>query len=781
MVKDATTLQGIPFCTITYKDSTRNLGAVQTSMDGSYTFTLSEPATILIAYNYIGYTSISKKIIIISSRVLPDILLKADTKNLKEVNVTAEKSYIQNTLDKRIINIDKNMVSTGGTAVDILQTLPGVSLNSDEKVEMRGSSNLNIQIDGKPIGSRGGNINTVLEQIPASMIENIEIIGNPSAKYDAEGTGGIINIVLKKNARQGISGNITATVGSRNKYSAGATLSYKNKFMNITANMGFQHNYAYMKGQFNSKNTTPDSTFYQHFRNTGLNKPLNLSPKINFDFYLNKFNTLSVSSSYSINRGIENTQVYRYFYNPDSIIAFESNRDAHTYTRNRYADATLSYKKTFKTPKKEVTIDLYYQNGNEYNLVDANEGYLDKIRVDQVLIQDSIITAVKLHTANALCNYVHPFSTKAFMEIGYSFRFNHTNRNLDYWVQNPYIGASFYSDSNRTNQFVYTEYVNAAYITYNASYEKLSYKIGLRAEDTRTLGQLINTSNTFRNNYFKLFPSLHMNIALPNEQSIRFTYSRRLQRPNINQLNPFGDFTDPRNVRSGNPALQPETTHSFELGYDKVHKKYTLTNTIYYRLQYDMITFIRKVDNEGFGRIQSGNIGMSHNYGIELSGRYSPYKWMNLSLDINVGAQTLIDNRFRDLRNRQNYSYGFNFISAFTPYPFWNISVMYNYRGPNFFPQGRMRSMHGAELGMKFFALKGKLSFNLRFSDVFNTRQFAVEASGFNFESNAVRKRDTRNFFAGITYRFGNSDKSPQNKKKGGFDDPGNSPSMEMF
>lgn len=153
-----------------------------------------------------------------------------------------------------------------------------------------------------------------------------------------------------------------------------------------------------------------------------------------------------------------------------------------------------------------------------------------------------------------------------------------------------------------------------------------------------------------------------------------------------------------------------------------------------------MITFIRTVDAAGFGTITSGNLGMSHNYGVELSGRYNPYKWWNLSLDINGGGQTLVDNRFVDLKNKQNLNYGFNFISNWTILKFWNIQTMYNFRGPTRFPQGKMQAMHGAELGMKFFALKGKLIVNLRLSDIFNTRQFAVSATGYNFETSAIRK-----------------------------------------
>ncbi|MEI6312606.1 MAG: TonB-dependent receptor [Bacteroidota bacterium] len=781
-VKDANTKKAIEFCSIVIKDSTKFIAAIQSDINGNYTYTSPTKNNLFITFTSIGYKSITKKIYLEASIEVPDVLLKSDDKVLNQVEVTTEKSYVQNTMDKRIINIDKNSVSTGGTAVDILQTLPGVSLNSDEKVEMRGSANLNIQIDGKPVGSRGGNLNTVLEQIPASSIESIEIIGNPSAKYDAEGSGGIINIVLKKNKQVGISGNLTATVGTRNKYTAGGSLNYKNKFMNIATNLGFQHNYAYTRGVFNSSNFNGDSTFYQHYKSSGLNKPLNISPKVSVDFFLNDKNTLSLVSNYSINRNNEFSRTDRYFLNSDSIIDYTSNRQATSITRNRYVDGTLSYRKLFKQPKQEFTIDIYYQNGKEYNTVTAPENYINNRMVSSQTISDSIITDVKLQNANVLINYVHPINKNTFMEMGYSYKYNMTDRDLNYLQQNDWINNEFYTDSNRTNQFAFEENIHAGYITYNSVYGKLSYKLGLRAENTSNFGELKQTNQTFRNNYFQFFPSIHMNVDLGKDRSFRFTYSRRLQRPNMNQLNPFGDYSDPRNVRSGNPALKPETTHSFEFGFDKSNKKFTFSSTLYYRLQTNMITFIRKVDADGFGRITSGNVGTAHNYGVELSGRYNPYKWWNISLDINGGGQTLVDSRFVDLKNRQNLSYGANLISNWTILKFWNIQAMYNYRGPSLFPQGRMRSMHGGELGMKFFVLKGKLIFNLRFSDVFNTRQFAVNASGFNFESSAVRKRDTRNFYVGITYRFGSSDKDKTNNRRRSIEENNsNGGGMEVF
>ena len=781
-IKEASSNKPIEFCTITFKDSTKFIGATQSDGNGKFTFTIPKKQLVTIQINAVGYSSVYKKIFVNESKDFPDILLKTNDKVLNEVNVSTEKSYVQNTLDKRIINIDKNTVSTGGTAVDILQTLPGISLNSDENIQMRGSSNLNIQIDGKPVGSRGGNLNTVLEQIPASSIESIEIIGNPSAKYDAEGTGGIINIVLKKNKQKGISGNITTTVGTRNKYSAGGSLNYKNKYFNLSTNLGFQHNYAYTRGVFNSTNFTNDTTFYQYYKNKGLNKPLNISPKMNLDIYLNDKNTLSFVSNYTINRNTEYNGVQRYFYNPDSIIDYTSKREATTTTKNRYIDGTISYRKLFKQPKQEFTIDLYYQNGKEFNKVIAPETYINSILVNSQTIADSIVTEVKLKNANLLLNYVHPFNKTTFMEVGYSYKYNMADRNLKYAQQNDLIGPDYFNATNKSNQFIFNENIHAFYITYNSIFGNLSYKLGLRAENTNNKGELINTNKVFKNSYLQFFPSMHFNIDLGKDRSVRFTYSRRLQRPNMNQLNPFGDYSDPRNVRSGNPALKPETTHSFELGFDKSKTKYTFSSTLFYRLQNNMITFIRNVDADGFGTITSGNLGISHNYGIELSGRYNPFKWWNISLDINGSGQTLVDSRFKDLKNKQNINYGFNFISNWTILKFWNIQTMYNFRGPSNFPQGKMQAMHGAELGMKFFALKGKLILNLRLSDIFNTRQFAVNASGYNFETSAIRKRDTRNFYIGITYRFGNNDNKSTNKRRStGDDSNSNSNGMEMF
>lgn len=179
---------------------------------------------------------------------------------------------------------------------------------------------------------------------------------------------------------------------------------------------------------------------------------------------------------------------------------------------------------------------------------------------------------MKLQNASLLINYVQPLNKNTFMEIGYNYKYNMADRNLMYLQQNDLISNEYLNNSNRSNQFLFNENIHAAYVTYNSSFGNLSYKLGLRAENTSNKGELLTTNKTFKNNYLQFFPSMHFNVDLGKDRSVRFTYSRRLQRPNMNQLNPFGDYSDPRNVRSGNPALKPETTHSFEFGFDKLNR-----------------------------------------------------------------------------------------------------------------------------------------------------------------------------------------------------------------
>ena len=781
VVIDASNNTPQPFVNIVVLDTFKTAVTNATTNDkGEFTIKIPTKNVYVFKTVQLGYLPNIRRLFITGDKNIGIILLKPTNSALNEVQVTAEKNMVQNGAEKKVINIDKNIASQGGTAADILQTLPGVSVDNDEKIQMRGSSNLQIMIDGKPTGARGSNVNAILDQIPASAIESIEIMNNPSAKYDPEGTGGIINIILKKNKKVGINGNVGLTVGTRNKYNTSASLNYKNKIVNIYSGISFINNYSYNRGEFHSKNFPLDTTFYQYNKSKGTSKPLTVLPKLGFDFNLNKTSTLSISGSYTFNINLEKTSIFRQYADMDSVLAVYANRNAVTRTKNNYGDITIGYLKTFKKPKQELSINLYYQRGIEFNYITATENnyaYRDDIRLP-ASFADSIRTQVKMNTGLLQINYTHPFKKGAYIETGYSMRLNNADRKLDYFKL--FSANNWFSDSNKTNQFNYTENIQAGYITYNGGYQKLTFKLGIRAEETLGDGVLINTNQKVKNHYFKVFPSIFINNDLGKNRSLHISYARRIQRPTLGTLNPFADYSDPRNVRSGNPFLLPEMTHSFDVGLDISKTKITYSISIYYRLQTNSIVFARRVNSEGIGIVTSQNIGIAHNYGIEFSTRYTPFKWWNISLDLNASGQTYDDSRYANLINKQNYNYGGSVNTNWTIKKFWTIQLTYNYASPRRFPQGQMRAMQGAEMGMKFLTFKGKLVFNLRFSDIFNTRFFGAKAAGDNFNSNFYRKKDSRNVYLGITYKFGQSDKNTRATKRDGDNQPQNG-NIEMF
>ena len=321
VVIDASNNTPQPFVNIVVLDTFKNAVTNTTTNDkGEFIIKIPTKNVYIFKTAQLGYVPNIRRLFITGDKNIGTILLKPTNSALNEIQVTAEKNMVQNGAEKKVINIDKNIASQGGTAADILQTLPGVSVDNDEKIQMRGSSNLQIMIDGKPTGARGSNVNAILDQIPASSIESIEIMNNPSAKYDPEGTGGIINIILKKNKKVGINGNIGLTVGTRNKYNTSGSLNYKNKIVNIYSGISFINNYSYNRGEFFSKNFPLDTTFYQYNKSKGTAKPLTVLPKLGFDFNLNKTSTLSISGSYTFNINLEKTSIFRQYSDMDSVL-----------------------------------------------------------------------------------------------------------------------------------------------------------------------------------------------------------------------------------------------------------------------------------------------------------------------------------------------------------------------------------------------------------------------------------------------------------------------------
>ena len=638
-LQDAQNKEFIAFAKVVLLDTSgKLLGGAETNEKGFFEIK-TNPGYFRLRIIASGYSAFTRKIIVTEKGLSMGIVsLSTAVKEMKEVDVVAEKSAIQRDMERQVINVDKNLVSQGGTASDVLQTVPGVSLDNDGKIQLRGTSNLNVLIDGKPTGTRGSNVNTILEQIPASSIDNIEVMTNPSAKYDPSGTGGIINIVTKRNKQKGISGQLSFTWGTRNKYNAGGAFNYRNKHINLSLNMSYINHMNIHRSEFTSNNYPSDTSFKQYNISNARSFNATYLPKIGLDVFASDKTTLFFNLSATFNRNDESNRVLRQFKTSEDVLANGSVRLSSNKFIGNFYDASIGFRHNFKGEKHNLTGDISYIRNMDDNRNPANEYYysIADPSLPDFLQDDSIFTGQLGQTGNLKLDYTKGFKNKSYMEFGYAGRLNFVKRDLRF-LQTPIGGGDWYIDSNRSNTFKYREDVHAVYGTYNGTYSIFSYKVGLRFETTLMNGKLLETSQSFDQKYFSFFPSVQMRVDLGKESSFNIGYSRRINRPNPNQLNPFGDYTDPRNVRSGNPALKPEFSHSFESGYIKNWEKLTITLNAYYRLQTGMITFVRRVDERGFGRLSFENIGTAHNYGLEYNLRYSPFKWWNFSIDLNAG------------------------------------------------------------------------------------------------------------------------------------------------
>jgi outer membrane receptor protein involved in Fe transport len=718
--------------------------------------------------NFIGY----KQLIVDTIAIRPNrmeinlgqIRLKTNSELLGEVEVVSEKGSMQLGIDKKIFNVEKNIVSEGGSATDVLQSIPSVSVDIDGNISLRGSGNVTVLIDGKPSGITGSSRAAILQQIPASSIESIELITNPSAKYDPDGMSGIINIITKKNKLNGFNGSVSAGAGTNDKYNAAAAISYRNSKMNAYANYGFRSNNRTGSGFSDRQNVFADTTYFLNSASSQLNKNLSHNIKLGIDFYLNDKNTLGVSALY--NQGKESSNKRSYYTEADenNLLSGGYARDEISSEAPTSMDYNLNYRKTFTKPKQELIFDATYSASANNELEDYLErDYRLKYEPKNAYpLAQNTTTKGNNTITTIMLDYVQPMKNQMKWELGAKT----TMRSIasEFISESYNYGLTdFMPDTNLNNNFSYSENVYAAYSTLSGSIKKFGYQLGLRAEQANTLSYLITTEEKYRNNYFNLFPSLHLSQKLNKEQEIQLSYSRRINRPNTRALNPFKDVADPYNIRYGNPYLKPEYINSFELSYLKYGKKSVLTATAYYRQTDGVIQRIKTVGDSTVSVTTFVNLNSSTSYGFELIMKNDLTKWWNTTLSANI-FETKIDgeNVDADLQNN-NFSYIFKLISNMRVWKNMDIQFTANYTGPTATAQGEVKPVLAMDFGIKKELFKNA-SLGLNITDLTNSRKMYMTASGTNFSQTMEHKRESRIATLTFTYRFG---KMSETGKKG--------------
>jgi ferric enterobactin receptor len=684
-------------------------------------------------------------------------------KTLDEVTVQAEKSSMELSLDKKIFNVGKDLANAGGTAVDILTNVPSVAVDVEGNVSLRGSGNVRILIDGKPSGLVSIKGASGLQQLQGSMIERVEIITNPSARYEAEGMGGVINIVLKKERKEGINGSFDIITGHPTNYGAAANVNYRRKNLNFFINYTVSYRNTPGKNFVYQELYRNDSTFIMERDMRSNLKGMNNSARGGIDFYFNPKNILTASYTWRTSKGKRfSTLNYRDYLSNLSNLTTITNRTQDETETEPNSEYSVTYKKTFNRKGQEFTADVRYLD----NWEDSDQYYHENVfKADGSPsgIPPLLQRALNYETEKQLlfqADYVHPFGKSGKFEAG--ARSSSRDMTNDYAVTQQTSDGGWITLPNLTNDFVYEENINAAYGILGNKTGKFSYQAGVRAEWTGVTTELKQTKEVNERKYANLFPSVHVTYDFAKQNAFQLSFSRRVRRPQYNDLTPFATYSDNRNYWSGNPDLNPEFTNAFELGHIKYMSKGSLTSSVYYRHTNGKITSIRRVQEDGSSYTRPENLGTEDAYGAEFTSSFTPYQWWKLDGSLNffraITDGTGLDENFKS----DTYSWFVRAMSRFTLWKSADVQLRGNYEAPQQTPQGRRKALATLDLAATRDILKNNGTLTLSVIDVFNSRRFRSITEGPNFYARNSSQGRLRQINLTFNYRLHQAKKKPK-------------------
>lgn len=686
------------------------------------------------------------------------------------VEVQGERPIYVQTADMKIFNVEKNTMSSGGSALDALRQIPGVDVDIDGKVSLRGSANVNILIDGKPSIITSSDQEMMLEAIPSDNIQDIEVITNPSAKYDPEGMAGIINIVLKENKFAGLNGNIKTGTTTNNAYNTSAQINYRNNGINGYINGAIRNDVRGATGDNFREMTLFDVTSVIDQDLEGERGGENLLVKSGLEFSPNQRNTFGLTASYSNGDRISDRSAFTLETmdtSIDSVLFY--NRITENDNNHISKDINLSYDKKFDRPKQMFSAYANFSKGTdsrfESSFTSADEQVLNVIggADPEKTTTDNERTIVDLQM-----DYVHPFSTNLKLETGYKGSL----RSYDNQFFTYDIGMeSDTIDPTRSNHFLYDENIQAAYAQFSLKNGITSYQIGLRGESVTTVSELLDTDEKYENPYISFFPSGSISIELPLSLQLQTSYSRRINRPSFRKLNPVSHQFDKNSIRIGNPFLDPEYIDITELNISGFKKGMSASVGTYFRRTTDKISYNKTIDSSGVTTVTYENFDEEKTFGVEgvLSG--SIQKKLRIMFSGNIFVDEVNATSVFDTEDYNETSVGFmgRFTATVNLTPSTEIMLMGFYRSPRDIPFGNLNSMSFTSFSVKQKFLNDKLAVSLRLNDLFNTMGFGFITEGDYYYQESTRKFDSQIASISLEYIFGDiEDRSRFSRKQNG-------------
>lgn len=699
---------------------------------------------------------------------LGTITLKSDATVLAQVEVRAEKSTMQMSLDKRVFNVGKDLANRGNSVSELLDNVPSVSVDIDGNVSLRGRENVRILINGKPSGLIGNGDANGLRNLPANMIEKIEVITNPSARYDAAGMTGIINIVLRKENKAGLNGSFDVNVGNPDNHGTAINMNYRQSKLNLFANVGVRYRRSPGDRNLYQEFYRNDTTFILRESGDRIRGGWSNTYRFGMDYSFTPKSVLtgafSLRQSNEDNFSTLNYEDFLFNLDNPTRITRRTDDEREKETDLQYS---LTYKKTTDKKGEEFNVEFQYEENSELETSDFLEQYFladqSASGAADLLQRSSNDEAVKQYLFQV--DYVYPIGKEGKFEAGYRGTLRHINN--DYLVE-EFNDVTWQRLEGLSNDFIYDEGIHGLYVSVGNKINKFSYLVGLRGEYSDVRTELVNTEEVNDRNYFNLFPTAHITYDLPGQNAIQLSYSRRINRPRFRSLNPFFSYSNPRNFRGGNPNLDPEFTDSYELGHIKYWEKASLSSSIYYRYSTGVIERIRTIDNVGNTYTIPQNLATENAYGLEVTYSMSPYKWWRLNGDLNFYRSLTNGDNVGSNLSADNLSWFGRVTSMMTIKKKLDIQLRFNYRAPRTTTQGTQKSMSNVDLAFSQDIMKNKATVTFSINDVFNTQLRRYTTFGDDFYSDGQYRWRRRQLLLSFNYRLNQKKKRGGGRQRGG-------------
>ncbi len=755
----------VPFATITLfnTDSTIVNGNIS-GEDGSFLISETGAGAFMLRINAIGFNEkwVANLNILpqAGGKKMGDITLTANTNVLQGVEVVGEKSLMQLSFDKRVFNVDKSTTSVGGDATDVLKNIPSLTVDPDGDVQLRGKG-ANILIDGKPATLFGGDVASALQSLPAASIESVEVITNPSSKYDAQGKGGIINIITKKEKRFGLNGNASLGAGTRDKYNGSLALNVRNDKWNAFLNSSFR---AVRK--------------YQRTRNQRFdagNQLVSESYENNTRIFSGFFNTLGAEYSFDDNNSLmftQNINTMRWGNEGTSDFAVYNNGEKFS-TQVRTSDnlgkplsssSSLEYKRKFKTPKQTLNASTTYAKTWITRNQEFRTSFFDKNGVEN---RAGTVQSAPGDGSNAsltsIADFTTPVSKTAKLDAGLKsqlFWFESANNaTID-------SGNGAITDPVLQNNFRYQQQIQAAYVNYANEQGKWGYQAGLRLEYALYKGTTSAIGKTFTNTFLNLFPTAYLSYKPSEKNAFYLSYTRRTDRPSFWELMPYVDVSNPQDTSAGNPGLLPEFIHNTELNFSRQFpKNQLLMASVYFQYTQNLKERIRKFYPDGTSFQQPQNLNNATTFGIELTGRAQLLKNWDATLNYNFFKNQINGSLTDPTLNNSGYSWFAKLNTNLKLPAGFSFQANGNYEAPKVTAQGEQLQVWYLDLAVRKNFWNGKANLVLNVSDVFNARKYTTNYTFPGAFQTIYRDRETRIGNLTFSYRFGKNESKPAGKK----------------